>query len=90
MAYTKSVLSTSVWGNKRVVVLQVTADAASGAVESGLGVIESIGGLAPVSMATAAIKLKQNLNSGTTALNGSVMVSSAVSGDVFNIVCIGR
>lgn len=89
MAYSKVSKFKSVFGNKRVEGYLVTADAASGAVDTGLSVVE-VAHVSPVSMATAAIKAKANLNSGATALNGSVMFSAAASGDDFYLVVYGR
>ena len=77
-------------GNKYRECWQITADAASGSIQTGLSVIDAIDGIVPVSMATAAAKFKANFNSGATAANGFVFVSSCASGDVFNVVCIGR
>lgn len=88
MAFTKTQLFSTVWGNKRVIGLTVTADANSGAVDSGLSVIEAIT-VSVQSAATGSQKFKKNLNSGATALNGSVFVSSCSSGDAFTVVCIG-
>lgn len=89
MAFTATNLFTSVFGNKRVVGLLVTADANSGAVDSGLSVIEAIT-VGVVSAATGAQKFKKNLNSGATALNGSIFMSSCTNGDAFNVVVYGR
>jgi hypothetical protein len=89
MAFTKTVMFTSVFGNKRIVGLQIDADANSGAVDSGLAVIETITH-GVISAATGAQKFKRNLNSGATALNGSIFMSSCTNGDVFHVVCIGR
>lgn len=89
MAFTRSSFQQTNWGNKRVTIFQVTADANSGAVDSGLSVIESVFN-AVVSAATGAQKFKKNINSGATALNGSLMMSSCTSGDVFEVVCVGR
>lgn len=89
MAFTVTKLDGSVFGNKRVAILQVTADAASGVITTGLSVVDSVS-LCPVSMATAAIKLKRNLSAASAAALGSIMVSSAASGDLFEIVCYGK
>lgn len=88
MAFSKTVLFTTVFGNKRAVGLEITADANSGAVDSGLSVIET---LSPgvISAATGSQKFKRNLNSGGTALNGSIFMSSCTNGDVFHVVAIG-
>lgn len=89
MAFTATKLFTSVFGNQRVVGLTVTADANSGAVDSGLSVIDAIV-VGVQSAATGSQKFKKNLNSGGTALNGSVFVSSCTNGDAFTVVCIGK
>ena len=89
MAFTATKLFTTVFGNKRVVGLTVTADANSGAVDSGLSVIEAI--ITGVqSAATGSQKFKSNLNSGGTALNGSIFLSSCTNGDAFTVICVGK
>ncbi len=88
MAFTANKLVTTVFGNKRVVILSMTADAASGAFDSGLSVVEAlIPG--PVSAATGAPIFKKNQNSAATALNGSIFVKNAASGDEFTIIAVG-
>jgi hypothetical protein len=79
----------SVWGNKRVVTFTLTADANSGAVDTGLSVIEAVS-TGCKSAATGAQKFKANLNSGATALPGSLFVSSCTGGDDFYVTVIGR
>ena len=88
MAYAKSSAFNTVLGNKRAVAFVLEADAASGAVDTGLGVIESVQ-VTPKSAATAAPLIKANQNSGTTALNGSLFIKNAASGDDFHVICIG-
>lgn len=90
MAYVATSIVRTVFGNKRAVGFNMTADAASGAVDTGLSVIEGFLGAVPVSAATAAPKFKVNLNSGTTANNGSLFVSSCTAGDVFFVTVFGR
>lgn len=89
MAFTLTDRSQSVFGNKRIVTGLITADANSGAVDVGLSVIESIS-TGVKSAATGAQKFKANLNSGATALNGSIFCSSCTSGDEFYVTVIGR
>jgi hypothetical protein len=89
MAFTKSVDFTTVIGNKRAIGLTITADANSGAVETGLSVIEHVQATV-ISAATGSQKFKKNLNSGLTANNGSLMMSSCTNGDAFHVLCIGR
>lgn len=91
MAYTATKLIRNIQGNKVVEYWDVTADAASGTIATGLSVIEAIAGAVPVSAATAAPKFKQNIGAdGSTATNGTVFVSSAASGDHFVIIAIGH
>lgn len=89
MAFSKASTTQTVFGNKRIVTFVLTADANSGAVDSGLSVIESIA-VAVKSAATGSQKFKANLNSGATALNGSIMCSSCTNGDDFYVTVIGR
>jgi hypothetical protein len=88
MAFTATVQFKTVFGNKRAVSLLVTADANSGAVDTGLSVIDAVY-VGVVSAATGAQKFKKNVNSGATALNGSLMMSSCTNGDAFNVLCVG-
>jgi len=89
MAYTASSLVKSVWGNQAVQQYRVTADAASGSVDTGLGVIDSIQH-APQSCASAGYRAFMNTNSGLTALNGTVALSGLASGDVLFLTVVGH
>jgi hypothetical protein len=89
MAYSLASTVQSVIGNKRMVTGILTTDAASGAVDTGLSVIESVA-IACKSANSGGAKFKINLNSGTTALNGSLFASSTTSGDDFYVTVIGR
>lgn len=89
MAYTASGLVSTIWGNKVIKFINVTADAASGSVVTGLSNVD-VAMVQNVSAATAAFKVKVNLSAASAALLGSVMISSAVSGDNFVLVAIGR
>jgi muramidase (phage lysozyme) len=80
MAYTVSQDKT-VFGNKRVHICTVTADAASGTIPTGLSAIDGYS-LSPVSMATGAPLIK--------ASGGTITVSNAVNGDNFYLVVYGR
>jgi hypothetical protein len=80
MAYTVT-REASVFGNKAVSLCDVSADAASGTIPTGLSKINSVA-LCPQSMATAAIKVSVS--------GGTVTVSNAASGDVFFLTVIGR
>lgn len=79
MAYTVS-KDDSVFGNKAVALCDVTADAASGTVPTGLSRIASVS-MAPKSMATSAIKLSVS--------GGTVTISNAANGDAFFLTVFG-
>lgn len=89
MAYTATLIKSTVHGDERALHYQVTADAASGSVATQLGFINAIH-YAPISCATAAFKLKRNLSEASATANGTVMISSAVNGDVFFMTVYGR
>lgn len=90
MAFTNTRLIRNIEGNKIVEYWDVTADAASGVITTGLSVVEAIGGVTPVSMATAAAKFIKNTSAASATANGSIMVSSAASGDHFIIMAVGH
>ena len=80
MAYSVS-SKASVFGNQRVVICNVSADAASGSFAPGVGVIDGYS-LSPISMATAAPLIKIS--------GSSIVVSNAANGDNFYLVVYGR
>ena len=80
MAYTVSKVST-VFGNKKVDLVEVTADAASGTIPTSLGAIDAYS-LGPISMATSAIKVSKS--------GGTLTISNAASGDNFYVTVYGR
>jgi hypothetical protein len=88
MATSYDIIHKTVMGNKRVHIVSMSMDAASANVETGLSVIHAVA-FAPVSMATAAIGLRRNIGSGSTARAGILNIGSCVSGDVFNITVYG-
>ena len=90
MAFTVSALANSVFGNKNVRFLRITADAASDAVSSGFNVVESIMGMCPQSMTTAAGKFKINILTAGTASNGRIAITGVANGDVMFLTVIGR
>jgi hypothetical protein len=88
MAYTVSRVKT-VFGDKRSTILNITADAATQTVETGLSVIEGHT-LAPKSLSTAAIKVYPNSSASGVAAMGSLGISGCVSGDEFCVIVYGR
>lgn len=89
MAFTVGINEKTVLGNKRVHLISCSVDSASGNVDTGLSVIDHVG-MAPISMATAAIVLKKNIGSGATARNGILNINGAATGDVFFLTVYGR
>lgn len=79
MAYTVTQEKT-VFGNLRAHICNVTADAASGTIPTGLAKVVGYS-LAPISMATASPIMK--------ASGGTITVSAAVNGDNFFLTVYG-
>jgi hypothetical protein len=89
MAYTTSNLVKTVFGDQRVFALRVTADAATGAVATGLSHINTAS-LLPQSLSTAAVKFSINENCSGVAALGTIGVSGAASGDEFILTVFGK
>lgn len=91
MAFTVTVVDKTVFGNKRAILLDVTADAVSGVVAvPGLNVVDCISAT-QVSMVTMSlIKFHPNVNAASAASNGNIMVSGTTSGDRFFLVVYGH
>lgn len=89
MAYTVSTVTKGVvFGNQLVRVLNITADAATQAVVTGLNVINHVG-FAPTSCATNPV-LKINVNASGTAADGTLGISGTTSGNTFVVTVYGR
>jgi hypothetical protein len=90
MAFTTSFLVKNQGvGDKFMHHVRVTADAASGAFESGFGVVDFIQHSAQ-SATSGDYRVFMNANSGLTANNGSVAISGVASGDVLYVTVIGH
>jgi hypothetical protein len=76
-------------GDKFLHHIRVTADAASGALDSAFSVVDFIQH-SPQSAATAGYRVFMNANSGLTANNGSVAMSGLASGDVVYLTVVGH
>lgn len=88
MAYT-IVRTQSVFGNMRVVFLDITADAATQTVETGLKNIIGVStGLQ--SLSTAGIKVYANSNASGTQSFGVLGMSGLVSGDELFVTVFGN
>ena len=89
MAFTASFLVKTVKGNQREEQIRVTADAASGSVDTGFSVIDSLQH-SPQSMATVAYRVFMNKDAALAAENGTVAISGVASGDVMFLTVVGR
>jgi hypothetical protein len=90
MAYTTSFLVKNQGvGQHFVHQVRVTADAASGAFESGFNVVDFIQH-SPQSATSSAYRVFMNANSGLTANNGSIALSGLASGDVVYMTVYGH
>ncbi len=90
MAYTASFLVKNyAIGNSYQSCIRVTADAASGAIDTGFKVVDFLQH-SPQSCATAGMRVFANANSGLTALNGSVAFSGCSGGDVMFLTVLGH
>lgn len=89
MAFTATKLYQYNEGNKVLIAYDVTADANSGAISTGLSVVEAV--IATVqSAATGGQKFKRNLSAASATANGTIMCSSCTSGDAFTVIAIGH
>lgn len=88
MAYTVT-RTNSVFGDKRAVILNITADAATQTVQTGLSVIDGLM-TGPKSLSTAAIKVYPNSSASGVQAMGSIGISGCVSGDEFCVVVVGK
>lgn len=88
MAFTVSTQFTTVFGNKRVTGLLITADATSGVIATGLGVVETVA-FANKSM-TSGASFRANEATAATASPGVLHIVNCTSGDAFYVTCFGR
>lgn len=88
MAFTVTRVLT-VFGDKRVSLLDVTADAATQTIETGLSYCD-VALVTPVSAASANFKRAFNSNASGVASNGVVALTGVASGDRFTVIAIGR
>jgi hypothetical protein len=87
MAYT-IVRTSTVFGNQKTAILDVSADAAESNIQVGLGRIVGIS-YCPISMNSSNIHIAVNSNSTGLASPGVVGVSGCTSGDRFFITVYG-
>lgn len=89
MAFTVAKLKESVVGDMRFQVLSCTADAATQAIDTGLGYIYGVA-FAPQSMASSPWSVRANELAAGTASVGSIGVTGVASGDEFYLTVWGR
>jgi hypothetical protein len=89
MAYTYAVAEKTVFGNQNIIQALVTADAATGAIVTGLGTIAHVQ-WSPKSATTAAVKFAINAGVSGTSTVGTLAITGAVSGDEFFVTIFGR
>ena len=90
MAFTTSFLvKNQAVGDKYMHHVRVTADAASGAFDTGFGVVDFLQH-SPQSATTAGYRVFANKSSGLTASNGDVVFSGVANGDVFFLTVVGH
>jgi hypothetical protein len=88
MAYTLSTIVQSVFGDKRLQLIRVTADSAEANITTALGVVEAVsislekGQTMPIAQI--------NKDSTATASNGTVGISGCSNANVFNMICYGH
>jgi hypothetical protein len=89
MAYTASFLVKTTKGNQKEQQIRVTADAASGSVDTGLSVLDFIQH-APQSCSSAGYRAFMNTAADLSSDNGTVALSGLTSGDVLFLTVCGR
>ena len=89
MAYTVTKVQNTVFGNMRTLLLDVTADAATQNVVTGLQHIYGFS-VGPQSLSTGAPHIYANSAVSGTAIAGTLGCSGFVSGDEFFVTVYGR
>jgi hypothetical protein len=78
----------SVFGNERVVMMEVTADASTQTIETGLKNVHALS-MAKKSMNSSNIHIARNSNASGVQSFGVVGISGCTSGDLFDIIVYG-
>lgn len=89
MAFTTSNIVKQAVGSRFEHYIRVTADAASGAFDTGFGVVDFVQH-SPQSAASAGYRVFMNKSSGLTANNGDIAISGVASGDVIYLTVVGH
>ena len=89
MAFTKSFLAQTTWGNKKLYVYSMTADAGTDAISTDLSSVEFCWTNC-VSMTTTAAAFVADAGPAGTSIAGSVGASGLTSGDAFTLFAVGH
>lgn len=89
MAFTLTTVNKGVWGDLRYEIYSVDVDSSSGNIQTGLQTIYG-NCFNSVSMATAGIKLRNNIGSNSTSRAGVLNLNSASIGDAFVVTVFGK
>lgn len=89
MAYTVSLRKKTVYGDMRVNILNVSADAVSGSVDTGLNFIEAVNIMVQTTTGNSCYGVV-NAASAATSLPGSLLIRSAVTGSDMIVTVYGR
>lgn len=90
MAYTVTRIANTVFGNKRAILLQVTADAATQTIETGLRVVEAFSvGITSAGTAVTSMKVAINSNASGVQSFGVLGISGLASGDAMFFTVYG-
>jgi len=89
MAFTTSFLTKTTFGNQRVHFIRVTADAATGTVDTGFDVVEMFT-VANQSSTAATEKYAMNEGPEGTSIVGSIGITGCTSGDEYMLTVYGR
>ena len=89
MAFTATVDKKTVFGDERVIHYTITADAATGVIDTGLGTVVAVQA-SPASMASAPFSIKKDELAAGTASAGSIAITGVASGDEIYVTVYGR
>ena len=90
MAFTKALVGQTVWGNKRLMVYSLTADAATDNIATDLGSVDYTWYQEQSFTSTGGRHLVADAGATGTSIAGTVGASGFVSGDVFTLFAVGR
>lgn len=88
MAYTVSHLVSTVVGNLKMKAVRVTADAATGSIETGLENVRAVS-VTNQSATSAGYKVAMNEGVAGTSIAGTVAITGAASGDELIVMVYG-